>query len=338
MMNPFNFKINLVFLFLLMNQAIKAQEYTDFNPAFKPSRSNLMLDRIEHKGNNTIVHVRYVIKADKGEEVKVYPPSTPNSWYLMDVSDKTLKEIPIKEVRYVCLNGLTKYNNLHQVYTPTPNPGTVITAQLFFPKLNASVKEVNLIEGKDNMSKLQFHHAYNIKVKPKNDKTNGNPNDMIAKVKTFERSHRVNEYTEFTNVDWTGNSEEETTSASEKRNATPPVLKPVLVYLVTIKFAEDGKRWSSIMLADQYLNFTAKYLEEHPKSTIKINGHADLFAKNPEQLAKERAETVKQAILTREYKQQPDKMSIVSHGSSSPVVDRGNGHNRRVQIEIWDVQ
>ncbi len=303
---------------------VQAQGYTDYTPSFSASKNNLTVDRVEHTDRQTIVFVRFMADLTDGNRAVFYGPGQANAWSL---STSGGSKMELKEMRRIAVNGqVTNPVLLSGTYDVAKTKGTQYTFQLVFDKV-PSGGTVNLSDGGSDFRIL------NLKIEPNTPNTLGLRDDMVNRIKQFEQRNQVNEPTDFTLLPYPANNAT-TTAASTASTPQEPMLRCV----VKVKFLENKLVWHSMELADQYLSFVAKYLYNNPDSYINIKGHSDVYQApmGNQTISEKRAQAVKDYIIKRNVCTPERIKTCVGVGSAEPLYPNGSGHNRRVEIEIWN--
>ncbi len=172
-----------------------AQNYTDFKPQYKEWNKDYIIDKIEYKDTRTIIHFRYVARIPEyssilGNEhyVTIFGKEHIERWCLENVNnpDETFYIIDVKNIRRngrlidASITGYDKKDYRHM------KPNEVFTCEIHFARLPNRVKTAHLLEGKYMKHDANHFHAFNIKLKTK-DEDLGSFEDMVKRVHSFER-------------------------------------------------------------------------------------------------------------------------------------------------------
>lgn len=186
--------ITLAILQLIFLQAV-AQNYTDFKPQYKEWNKNYIIDKIEYTDTRTIIHFRYIAHVSEyeiilGNEhyVTIFGKEHEERWCLENANnpDETFYIIDVKNIRRngklidASIAGYDKKDYRRM------KPNEVLTCEIHFARLPNRVKTAHLLEGKYMKFDYNHFHAFNIKIKTKNDDL-GSFEDMVKRVHSFER-------------------------------------------------------------------------------------------------------------------------------------------------------
>lgn len=177
----------IIVLSIIFSQKSFAQKYTDYKPKYNKWVRNYILDKIEYTDTRTIFFFRYVSEYEYGE-VTFFGNSHPERWCIENVDDpeETFYHIDVKNIRK---NGKIMSTSLvgkpSEVYKTTI--GDIFTCEIHFRKLPNRIKKAHLLEGKYQKSSQRHFHALNVKLKTSDDPNLGTFEDMVDRVKEFER-------------------------------------------------------------------------------------------------------------------------------------------------------
>ncbi len=114
------------------------------------------------------------------------------------------------------------------------------------------------------------------------------------------------------------------------------VEKPSRIILRSVQFAFDSATVDAGSLAT--LDFTAKWMAQHPEARLRIEGHSSApggEAYNLE-LSRQRALGVQRVLV--DYRVSPDRLEAVGRGESEPIASNdtpeGRALNRRVEFVV----
>lgn len=172
-----------------------AQSYTDYKPKYKEWNKNYIIDKIDYTDTRMIIYFRYVARVTDldllmGNEhyVTIFGKNHKERWCLENVDnpDETFYIVDVKNIRRndklidasIAGNNSLEYRNI--------KPNEIITCEIHFNRPPNRVKKVHLLEGKYMKYDNNHFHAFDIRLKTKEDDL-GSFEDMVRRIHTFER-------------------------------------------------------------------------------------------------------------------------------------------------------
>ena len=173
-----------------------AQSYTDYKPKYKEWNRNYIIDKIDYTDTRMIIHFRYVARASEldmmfgvwSHYVTIFGKEHQERWCLenVDNSDETFYIIDVKNIRRndkLANASIAGYDKLDY---KDIKPNEIITCEIHFKRPPNKVKTAHLLEGKYMKYDSNHFHAFNIKLKTKEEDL-GSFEDMVRRIHTFER-------------------------------------------------------------------------------------------------------------------------------------------------------
>lgn len=326
-----------VILFLVTSNIMIAQEseqhnYTDHKPQYRKWLDSYILDKIEYKPNRTIFHFRFVCNNANSGGATFYPPGGESPWYLKGRGVK--KEFDIIAVKNVRRDGiLVKNDVISEAFHSDPSSETghtIFSCEVHFDRLDDDMKEADLIEGHGQEFNRRHFNCFNVKLKTWNDEDLGDENDSKEIVANFEKK-----YTGKSIATTVAEKKDSKYAPSAKRlNSTNDLVCNKVIVLDKIKFHDNSTKFKGMIAANKTLNIVFNYMKEHPKSTITLYGHSDIFGSQDRNMELSKQRVIKVQRWLTMYGIKARRITYEWFGSKKPLVKEGDVINRRVEIKM----
>jgi outer membrane protein OmpA-like peptidoglycan-associated protein len=360
--------ITLFIISLLATNELNAQKtYTDFKPQYRKSQDSYILDKIEYTKDRTIFHFRFVCKSGKYTNAIFYPPGGEHPWYLKGRNVK--KNFDIKEIRNVRRDGkLMKSKVRNTAYSVAALEGhgyTVFSCEVHFDRLPNDLTTADLIEGKGQEYNENHFNCFNIQLKTKKDDL-GKEQDSKKKVSTFEKKYGVDSKPKNVSPKPTPKPdpkpEPEPTPEPEPIPEPEPEPEPVpdpepipkpeesysisrlgserdiqcgeMLVLDKIKFHDNSTKFKGMVSANRTMFILFSYMREHPKSTLTLYGHTDVFGPKERNMDLSKRRVIKIQRWLTMYGIKQHRIDYEWFGPDQPIEPEGNPINRRVEIRV----
>ncbi|WP_052598676.1 OmpA family protein [Aureispira sp. CCB-QB1] len=328
--------IILFLLFLLVTEFASAQtahNYTDHKPVYRKWLDSYILDKIEYTPNSTIFYFRFVCDNARSGGATFYPPEGESPWYLRGRDVK--KEFDITAVKNVRRDGvLIKEDVSTEAFhadPPSKIGHSIFSCEVHFPRLDDDMKEADLIEGRGQEFNRRHFNCFNIKLKTWNDADLGDETDSKSVVENFEKKY-VGNPTTTTNTN--PSPTEKAATAYKNLHSSEDLTCNQLLVLDNIKFHDNSTKFKGMIAANKTLNIIFNYLREHPKSSISLYGHSDIFGSEDRNLELSKQRVVKIQRWLTMYGIKQHRVNYEYFGSTKPLIKEGSILNRRVEIKI----
>lgn len=370
-MNTLKLNCLFISIIILFAGELFAQKtYTDFKPSYRKWQDSYILDKIEYTKSRTVFYFRFVCKSGEYTNAIFYPPGGEHPWYLKGRNVK--KNFELKEIRNVKRNGkLMKSrvrNTPYSLETLSGTGYTVFSCEVHFDRLPNDVTNADLIEGKGQEYNKNHFNCFNVKLKTWNDESLGNQKDSDKKVSDFEKKYGVNSKPKpkpkpdpkpkpkpkpDPKPDPKPEPEPEPDPIPEPEPEPEPVPPPPKdkyppsvnkliknedllcnekLVLTEMKFHDNSTKFKGMIAANKSLMIVFNYMRDHPKSTLMIYGHTDIFGDKERnmELAKQRAIKVQRWLSM--YGIKPHRIDYKAIGPNEPLIQEGDPINRRVEL------
>jgi outer membrane protein OmpA-like peptidoglycan-associated protein len=99
-----------------------------------------------------------------------------------------------------------------------------------------------------------------------------------------------------------------------------------------VQFQDNSPNFKSLVWARQVLDLVVDFMKEHPKSTLIVMGHTDIFGNKErnKELSYQRALSVQKYISGMGIN--PKRIEVQYFGGEQPMIPEGHADNRRVEL------
>lgn len=313
-----------------------AHNYTDHKPVYRKWLDSYILDKIEYTPTSTVFHFRFVCDNEKSSGATFYPPNGESPWYLKgrDVA----KEFDITAVKNVRRDGvLIKADVSTEAFHADPSSKvghSIFSCEVHFPRLDDDMKEADLIEGRGQEFNRMHFNCFNIKLKTWNDADLGDEKDSETVVNNFEEKY-IPKNANPSPTETTTKAAAATTAPSSKNlHSSEDLTCNQLLVLDNIKFHDNSAKFKGMIAANKTLSILFNYLKEHPKATISLYGHSDIFGPEDKNIALSKERVVKIQRWLTMYGIKQHRINYEWFGPKKPLIKEGSILNRRVEAKI----
>ena len=107
-----------------------------------------------------------------------------------------------------------------------------------------------------------------------------------------------------------------------------------MLVLDKIKFHDNSTKFKGMIAANRTLFIIFNYMKEHPKSTLNLYGHTDVFGSLEKNMDLSKARVVKIQRWLSMYGIKPHRIDYEWFGPKKPLVPEGDPVNRLVEIKV----
>ncbi len=344
----------------------QSKNHVDHKPSYRKWQDDYIVDKIEYTKDRTIFYFRFVCKSGKYTSAIFYPPGGKHPWYLKGRNVR--KNFYLKEIRNVRRNGkLMKSRVRSSAYSINAVDGigyTVFSCEVHFDRIPNNVKVVDLIEGPGQEYNKNHFNCFRVTLKQRDDNDLGSEKDSNKKVSDFQKKYGVKlkpkpKPKPKPEPKPEPEPEPEPDTIAEQKveeKSLPKIIeeiKPVeqaystsrlssqkdincgeMLVLDKIKFHDNSTKFKGMVAANRTLFILFNYMKEHPKSSLILYGHTDIFG--PEQFNMElsKARVVKIQRWLSMYGIKQHRINYEWFGPKQPLDPKGNPINRRVEIKV----
>ncbi|BDS09943.1 OmpA family protein [Aureispira anguillae] len=323
-----------LFLALTTNNILAQEQhnYTDHKPQYRKWQDSYILDKIDYTPSSTIFYFRFVCDHETSGGAIFYPPGGESPWYLKGRGID--KEFDITAVKNIRRNGVLVKENVskeafHVDHLSTKAGHTIFSCEVHFGRLDDDMKVADLIEGKGQEFNRKHFNCFNIKLKTWNDKDLGNEADSKKNVKTFEEK-----YIGTTTSNPLPSPPKEDAPSSKRLHKPQDLVCEELLILDQIKFHDNSTKFKGMIAANATLNIIFNYMKEHPKATVELYGHSDIFGSEERNIELSKQRVIKIQRWLTMYGIKARRINYEWFGSKKPLVKEGSIVNRRVEIKM----
>lgn len=322
----------LLLMFSTWSSILSAQKphnYADHKPEYKKWLDSYILDKIEYRPTSTVFYFRFVCDNAYSGGAIFYPPGGKYPWYLK--GKDVQKEFEITAVKNIRQNGvLIKELVQEEPFNADADPFsatgyTIFSCEIHFDRLDDDMKVADLIEGKGQEHNKNHFNCFNIKLKTWNDKDLGNEQDSKAVVRQFEEK--------YTNKTTISNAQPSIPQIRTLQSAQDLICEQMIV-LNNIKFHDNSTKFKGIIAAKNTLHILFNYLKKHPKVTLTLYGHSDVFGSEERNMELSRQRVIKIQRWLTLYGIKTHRINYQWFGPQKPLVKDGSVLNRRVEIKL----
>ena len=182
----------LSFCLILFCNIAFAQSYTDFQPNYRTFKNvNWFLDKIEYKDEELILHFRYIFESNNSF-ISIYSLNDKNAWVLVNKNDPNQVFKP-KKITQLSVENEVKLKELPENENfkfHTKGKKENFTCQIHFQRLPENIKQVNLLEGKNNPIGVgTYFHILDIEIKKIDNTTLGNESIMLQRLQMLKDAY-----------------------------------------------------------------------------------------------------------------------------------------------------
>lgn len=359
---------------LLAISELNAQKtYTDFKPQYRKWQDSYILDKIEYTKDRTIFHFRFVCKSGKHTNAIFYPPGGEHPWYLKGRNVKKNFDIKeIRNVRRDGKLMKSKVRNTAYSIEALDGQGyTVFSCEVHFDRLPNDLTTADLIEGKNQEYNKNHFNCFNVQLKTKKDDL-GKEKDSKKKVSDFEKKYGVDSKPR--NVSPIPKSDSKPKQKPDSKPEPEPTPEPVpepepipepvpepepepipkpeesysisrlrsdrdivcgeMLVLDKIKFHDNSTKFKGMIAANRTMAILFSYMKEHPKSTLTLYGHTDIFGPKERNMELSKQRVIKIQRWLTMYGIKHHRIDYEWFGPDQPIDTEGNPINRRVEIRV----
>lgn len=333
----------IIFLNLGFLQAQDKHNYTDHKPEYRKWLDSYILDKIEYKPSSTIFYFRFVCDNTQSGGATFYPPGGEYPWYLKGKG--VSKEFDITAVKNIRRNGeLVMDNVVGEPFHTSPagtTGNTIFSCEVHFPRLDDDMKEADFIEGRGQEFNTRHFNCFNVKLKTWNDETLGSEDDSKKVVENFEKK-----YTGTTTNPTNDNPQTEVVKENEdeddkkyspgtrRLHSKKDLVCNDIIILDKVKFHDNSTKFKGMVEANEALNLVFEYMRQHPKSTLKLYGHSDVFGPEDRNMELSKQRVIKIQRWLTMYGIKAHRIDYEWFGPKQPLKPEGDIINRRVEIKI----
>lgn len=322
-----------------LTHAQVSHNYTDHKPQYRKWLDSYILDKIEYTPNSTIFFFRFVCTNESSGGATFYPPGGEWAWFLKgrDVQ-KSFQITAVKNVRRD--NIVVKKNVVDKAFNSPPSSKTgytIFSCEVHFARLPDDMNEADLIEGVGQEFNRRHFNCFNVKLKTWQDDL-GSEQDSKAEVQKFESKY-VSPNTSRVKKDKVVEGLKKIDSL-KKRSSMGHLLKASdlecgrLLVLDNIKFHDNSAKFNGMIAANKTLYTIFNYLKAHPKTSLKLYGHSDIFGPKERNIELSRQRVIKIQRWLTMYGIKQYRIDYEWFGPDQPLVPEGSIDNRRVEIKL----
>ncbi len=348
-MNRFFLLITYFLSFALLAQAQNSErQYTDHKPEYRKWQNSYILDKIEYRPDATIFFFRFICDNAVSGGAIFYPPGARDAWYLKGVDVE--RNFPLVAVKNIRRDGILINKEVkNEVYNSLPlslSGYTIFSCEVHFGALDNEVKVADLIEGVGQEYNRRHFNCLKIKLKTWDDETLGSEDDSRETIASFEKK--------------TGKSTLPPVEKKPIAPVEPPVVAPTpsresvkeytpgkkylrdsddlvcneILILSGIHFQDNSTEYRGIIEARKTMYLLLRYLKEHPKATLTLYGHTDIFGSEEENMDLSKARVFKVQRWLSMYGINPKRIDCQWYGPQKPLEAAGSPKNRRVEARL----
>lgn len=300
--------------------------HVETKPTYTPWKENYKLTKITYYKERIVIDLAFEFDQQKNqwtESVAFMPPDNLNAWCLKNVKGDQI--FPLVEIRDIKRNGkyikrLIKYPQDKVLIKLNHNTRAkeVFTCSVHFKRLPSSIKQVDLLEGKDSKYGTGHWNFFKINVK----QLHGN----------YEQQEQLNQHT--TAKD---SAKQQLLLETPKRPALSSIYDlecNKVVELNRITFQDNSTKFQNLIEAERALAILKEYLKKNPQSSIILYGHTDIFGSTSRnmELSQQRVKKLYDWFLKQRIN--ASRLQMIALGDTQPIYPEGNPQNRRVEVKI----
>ena len=260
-------------------------------------------------------------------------------------------------------NIMVKRNVTGSEFNSSPNGTTgftIFSCEVHFPRLPDDMNVADLIEGRGQEFNRRHFNCFNVKLKTWKDDL-GSEKDSKKVVEKFEEKY-------------TGKKEEKKPVVKEEKKPVvkeekevPVVVEEVVeekeeviektkvqdnksyrrklhtekdlvcgeeIILDNIKFHDNSTKFNGMIAANKTMFYIFNYMKEHPKSTLELYGHSDVFGPEERNMELSKQRVIKLQRWLSMYGIKHTRIEYEWFGPHKPLVAEGDISNRRVEMKL----
>ncbi|MCH2021339.1 MAG: OmpA family protein [Saprospiraceae bacterium] len=117
-------------------------------------------------------------------------------------------------------------------------------------------------------------------------------------------------------------------------NSEKDIICDKMLVLDKIKFHDNSTKYKGMIAAKRTIYMIFNYMKEHPKSTLMLYGHTDIFGPKEFNMELSKARVLKIQRWLSMYGIKPYRINYEWYGPNKPLDPKGNPINRRVEIKV----
>jgi outer membrane protein OmpA-like peptidoglycan-associated protein len=123
-------------------------------------------------------------------------------------------------------------------------------------------------------------------------------------------------------------------SAAKKLQTEKDLVCGENIILENIKFHDNSTKFNGMIAANKTMFYIFNYMKEHPKSTLKLYGHSDVFGPEERNMELSKQRVIKLQRWLSMYGIKHHRIEYEWFGPHKPLVPEGDISNRRVEIKL----